>query len=454
MQEFITEVLVNREVNGKYTIKLMNKEGYEKEIIELNNILEVFMKLYKNGEEKITHINEQKYMSILENIDNEKEKESKENYEKYNKLKDSWENKYGKMKNNWQVKYDKMKNNYQNKYDNIENDWQDKYDEIEDDWERKYDRMERNLHDKIKIYENKINNMREDMDDKIQFGIKNKIIDIEHNKNIEINFLNKQLESNQKLVNIHEKLEILVQNNISTQEKGMLGEDWILTKLQNYVNFTSNSEVRKISGKKEVGDIYFRLENLICCVESKNHTNTIRLDQIAKFKRDLDHDMYNCGLFVSLKSDMVYSSGIQHFDIKLENNKPCIYLTNLVTRNEHLQLAIRILTYLVKNIKQNNYKNIDYIEKLKDQIKLNLILENDIKSICKHTSNMKILLNKNKRDLNIFLGEEKEEIEEIEELNKKQFICDCNKDYKTKAKLNRHRKNCKKFKTTQNTAQQ
>ena len=246
-----------------------------------------------------------------------------------------------------------------------------------------------------------------------------------------------------------EKIDNIFESNLSTQDKGTIGEDWILDELSNFINYSPNSEVRKVSGMKEVGDIYLRFGNLICCIESKNHTGTIRIDQIVKFKRDLCDNMYNCGLFISLKSDIVQSSGIQHFDIKIENNKPCVYLTNLAKRHEHLQLAIRILTYLVKNIKQNTYNNVDYIEKLKEQIKLNFNLENNINTICKNVSEMKILLNKNKQNLNMFLGNEESNTKNINRL-----ICECEKDFKNKGTLSRHRKKCVEYKNALNIAQE
>ena len=276
---------------------------------------------------------------------------------------------------------------------------------------------------------------------KTQLTNKNSLLESEKNKEIEllkqklehINTIDKYLEFNfNKSLDLHNQIkDHFEEKHISTKERGVIGEQFILGELQKIICFDSDAFIDNVAGKSESGDIYFKLKELKCCIEVKNHTDVIRQKEIFKFERDIHDVRYNCGLFISLNSKIVQVSNINNFEIKIIDNKPCIYLVNFHQHPENLYIAIKTLLFLLQNKTMITNDTQEYIEKLNKTINNLNKLQEQCNIIEKSVKNSKSII--------------KEELEEIHNLinveENNELQCNlCLKTYKTKKTLEKHKK--------------
>lgn len=174
---------------------------------------------------------------------------------------------------------------------------------------------------------------------------------------------------------------------------------------------------------------------LHCGIEVKNHTLPISQSQIKRFlDTDLNNPNYNCGIFISIKTDFADISNFKHFDIKYQNNKPSIFLSKYIVRPSDIILAIKILDFIIYNQKFNISDINKYITMLTNNIEtLNSIIEINSDNI------------KNLNKSNLLIKNKQMEIEELLNIPKvNDFICEkCNKVFKKKITLDKHLITCK-----------
>ena len=176
------------------------------------------------------------------------------------------------------------------------------------------------------------------------------------------------------------------------------------------------------------------MNNIKCIIEVKNHINDIRQEQINRFlNTDLQNNNYNCGIFISLKSDFIINSGIKDFDIILTNNKPSIFISNFCKNTDNIRIAIKILNYLLSNTNNTQDDLIKFTNSLKKQLELFKSLEEILHNNLNNLNKSLILINNQKNDIDKLLN-----INIIDT-----FTCNiCNKTYTKKFLLNRHQKKC------------
>jgi len=263
-------------------------------------------------------------------------------------------------------------------------------------------------------------------------GNKNKEIELLKQKIEHINALDKYLENNyNQNLDLHNTIKNhFEEKQLSTSQKGKIGEQYIMNELQKLTMFESDTLIDNVSGKSESGDIFLKLKELNCCIEVKNHTIDIRQTQIDKFQRDIQDVRYNSGIFISLYTPIVKNANINNFEIKVIDKKPCIYLVNFHQNPENLYLAIKTLLFLLQNngMMQNDTQY--FIEKLNKTIENYNKLQENCNLIEKSVKNSKVII--------------QNELQEIYKLLKieesKEFKCDlCQKVYKTIKSLEKHK---------------
>lgn len=304
-----------------------------KQLINKNEELEIFQKSYNNLYDNIKNNIESniiKQYNIKESIlQNQLECEK----QKLNTISDNFDlildQKINAIKNEYEIKLNnEINNNFQ---------------------------LQENLNSIVEIKTNAIKNDYEI----IINNLKNDISILNANNN-SINLFNFEIQKVDKQIN---NLENMINYNFSNLSKyfnnndnkaGELGENFIYDFLSNFL-ILNNGNLVKVNGKNNAGDLFLTYNNLKCCIESKNHSINIRQENINRFINvDMLNPNYNSGIFISFKSDFVNSSNIKHFDIKIMNNKPMIFLSNFVSNTHHIILAIKVLDFILH---QSTYDN-------------------------------------------------------------------------------------------------
>ena len=312
-----------------------------------------------------------------------------------------------------------------------------------------------NLENVIYAEQRKFNNLQEEIEYRISLETKKINNDYQiqiHNLNYELNFIKnrlaeeqiKSIDSNNLSNLISTKFDLIdkhltLKDNNSTVSIGDIGEQFIFDYLNASLEL-SESSLEVVKGKSNSGDLFLKYNNCKICIESKNHTAPITQTNINRFLlTDLHNPNYNSGIFISLKSEFVNSSGIRHFDIKLENNKPAIFLSQFFNRPTDIILAIKILDFIIyhQSLSPSNI-NI-YITLLTHS----LDLFNNLISI--NSDNIK---NLNKS--NILIKSKQIEIESILKITKPikqeiiKYTCSiCNIGFSKKIMFTKHSKECK-----------
>jgi len=240
------------------------------------------------------------------------------------------------------------------------------------------------MNNKLDVSETK--KKMEEQNNKLSLEIeKNKIkemyINIIKNKDIEIIKLKQQIHNKDILITIdktlNNKFNVLnkyFDNKMSIQDKGITGENYLFDHFKKIISM-SDGIIEKVNGKSNSGDLYMEYKNMKCCIESKNHIGDVSTKEINRFlKTDLQNPNYNCGLFISHKSGFPNCSNIKHFQIKIEKNKPCIFLSHIHTQITDIEIAIKVLNFLL-TINYNNNKH-DIV----NQLKQNLVLFKELES--------------------------------------------------------------------------
>jgi hypothetical protein len=305
-----------------------------------------------------------------------------------------------------------------------------------------------NLNTQISIEKSKILCLESNIKDKIEIEC-NKI---KNENQIEINNLRNQNEYLQKMIEeekknnnkvlehyntIYPKLDNIdkyFNKNTQASISGEIGEDFVFNYLETSLELT-NANIKKVNGKSNACDLYLHYNYLHCGIEVKNHALSISQSQIKRFlNTDLNNPNYNCGIFISIKTDFADISNIKHFDIIFENNKPAIFISKFIVRPMDIILAIKILDFIIYNQKFNISDINKYITMLTNNIEtLNSIIEINSDNI------------KNLNKSNLLIKNKQMEIEELLNIPKvNDFICEkCNKVFKKKITLDKHLTTCK-----------
>lgn len=401
-----------KNVNGIYDIEIINNEDCEdNNIIEINKQCKLSYNLYNEISTKIKYMNDDKYTSIVDSL---------------NKIKNDEIELLKKIHNEELILQNERIIN-QNKI-NIDNET------------NKRQCLENNFNEKLSIEINKIknettielNNLKNQIElYKYQLQEKERLNSEENlYENVCKNIYESQTIISSKIDNIDKYFN----KNTPSSVSGEIGEEFIFEYLSSYIELT-DATLKKVSGKSNAGDILLQYNNLNCCIEVKNHATTISNINIKRFlQTDIANPNYNCGIFISIKTDFVDISNIKHFDIIYENNKPAVFLSKIITRPSDMLLAIKILDFIIYNQKSNSVDINKYISMLTNNLDmLNSLIEINSDNI------------KNLNKSNLLIKNKQREIEELLNIPKiTDFICEkCNKIFKKKITLDKHLITCK-----------
>lgn len=399
--EKIEIIFQNNKEYDIYKIELINKEDElvpQKVLKEINEQIRISTELYKLYKKSINEFEynelviDSKYLDIKNQLNKEKEEEIKEMTNQLNNQLLIEQSKRICLENNLKEKIciesDRIKNDSQIEINNLKNE--------------------------IELYRMKLS---------------------EEKKHTEENKL-KMVELYDSMINKIDNIDKYFNKNTPSSVSGEIGETFIFDYISSNLELT-NGIIKRVNGKSNACDMYLQYNYLNCCIESKNHAAPISQAQIKRFiTTDLKNPSYNSGIFISIKSDYAEINNIKHFDIRMEDNKPCIFLSNFIMRPNDVILAIKILDYIIYNNKCNTSDINTFISMLNSNLDMmNTLIDINLDNI------------KNLNKSNQLIKNKQNEIEDLLDIPKKNIIeykCEkCDKIYKSQTNLNKHILNCK-----------
>lgn len=158
---------------------------------------------------------------------------------------------------------------------------------------------------------------------------------------------------------------------VSSTDNNQLGDTGELL-VYNYLKDRSEiggANVQRVNGKASSCDITLKWDGITICIEVKNHTDGVSKTHVNRFRStDINHEGYDAGLFVSVRSGYSTSLGISDFHIEVNHGKPTIFISNVVDNMDRISTAIKMLTYMVNTRKTDDGSIQEYITKVNAQI--------------------------------------------------------------------------------------
>jgi ABC-type transporter MlaC component len=334
---------------------------------------------------------------------------------------------FEKLDNIYNDKYTILDNSYKEKINNLSNFYDNKILTLKNDYKQEYDIISQN---NIKILE-------------LQYAGQ---LELERYKNKEKEREIEELKTqyNNSLSNIHNILEVLNKEKTNI-EKGIIGEAIVYNYLYDKIKINHEWSIENVSKDgNNSSDIEIKYKNLNCVIEVKNIKTNMVEGNMKKFNEvyiNNDIKKYNCGLFISLKSDFGPSTNLHDFSIKVINNKYVIYLANTESNLEKIIIALDVLNYMLSL--NENYNEINIImELLSNQMKNYNTIVGDINKASSALKSSLTNIKKYKEDIYKFLERKKSNsvnINNMFEIIDNKFQCViCSKSYTTKIKVIEH----------------
>lgn len=196
----------------------------------------------------------------------------------------------------------------------------------------------------------------------------------EEHHEMRVKDLEEQVKNYKIIHNVH-------QEQSSVISKGIIGENYVFNHLLD-VYIGDDYMIGKCSSKKEVGDIQFKYKDFSICIESKNYSSSVRTTQIDKFIRDVHNSRYDAGIIYNLNSTFV-GKPLFHIEYTSEN-KPIIFISKLKENPVYIDISIKIILFILRNISKEQESNRDIpsiIQELRDVITINRDSQNNMKKI-------------------------------------------------------------------------
>jgi hypothetical protein len=187
--------------------------------------------------------------------------------------------------------------------------------------------------------------------DSIQSKIQTSITLSEQKLNMNIDKL-KDISSENSIIqkNINNELTTYISRHNKSTYKGSQSEEMLSTVLE---ELFPTSEIIRSSTIPKSGDLILKRINASpILIENKDYTNSVPYDEITKFHRDIEHNNYCNGLFISESSII---SGKHNFQIDFHNNAILIYIHKCDYDPIKINIAIQIIDSL--SVKMNLFKN-------------------------------------------------------------------------------------------------
>ena len=319
---------------------------------------------------------------------------------------------------------------------------------IRNSYEEKLKNMQDRLEAQIESKDKTLTQLKENINEKIHavFGEKERdYMILLEKKESDIKLLNYKLE--------HAQTKLLENNNVNTEINeikesinrvfrnnnaitGAAGENFIYSYIKDHM-ILNESQIENVSGSSNACDIYLQYKSIKCGIESKNHTYPVKSVCINRFaETDIKNDNYNCGLFVSIKSEYVNVSNIKHFDVRFYHNKPVIFLSDIIRRPEHIIYAIKTLEFIVSNNSRTNNEINTIIQSVKTMVQTLDKLQRNNNSCIKSLKESNQSIEEIKNEIRKMLGEKPRAKHNCEK---------CEEGFEKKVEFNRHVKECSKI---------
>jgi len=138
----------------------------------------------------------------------------------------------------------------------------------------------------------------------------------------------------------------------SNAEKGALGESLIFNSISNDARY-NEAQLKDTSKIKASGDFHMYWNKMRCLFEIKNKIK-ITIDDMAKFERDIKEmsSTINCGIFISLKTNIFPGRNRDALQLDIINNIPVIYA--YITNIDQIHYSILCIKYIIESSVNNN----------------------------------------------------------------------------------------------------
>jgi len=143
---------------------------------------------------------------------------------------------------------------------------------------------------------------------------------------------------------------------------GQEGENFTFYELNRRFPAAAIEDTRKQAGR---GAFIFKEKTFTMLIETKNYKNNVTKPEVDKFYRDIDinHDI-QCGILMSLKSGICAR---EDFQLEIRDNKPILFLHNTAKNMKHIDLAIELFKLILKT-DDIDLNNKEILDKLKNNI--------------------------------------------------------------------------------------
>ncbi len=395
-QQITTQAVITLNSNN-FTIKLLKNGIKNDEIDNINKKLALFTDLYHEGEDRLQYMNDEKYEEMRGLI--------KEEYEV--------------IMRDMEEKLEKRINFYKNGNEDIERDIMLKV-------ERKSEEIKMIQENNKSIFDN-YKSVNEEIMNSLKSDIKEKEIYYKNELKMKDDYFTSQLCNMNELKNGISDLTNKITYR-SSADKGKMGEEMMYDVLDSFYKYNPNVSYEYRSGFKREGDININYYGLKGCIDAKNYqqADSIRTKEITKFKRDVAGLDFEFGIICSIYD--VKFVGKNNFEIEFVDDKPIIYIVNMIDNKDILAIAL----YVIKQIKSmNSGSDINmYRQQIVDQVGAINELRKITKVMKKSLQDQEVILTRSCNNLSKLAG--------INDKNVK-FRCDiCSKDFNSEKKFNNH----------------
>ena len=203
--------------------------------------------------------------------------------------------------------------------------------------------------------------------------VQNKRLDIQQKNNEKLLLQKDEMERKlseqrklyeEKIEELREKIDTI--NNVTdvSTKKGQEGENWVYNEL---VRQFKSAQVDDCHSKGHKGDFTITEGDMKGMFESKNYAKNVPKREIIKFKKDIESNAdLRYGVLLSLKSGIV-----NHTDLCLEfcGEKPIVYLHDVKEEPFKIKVAYNICQLILKNVDCFDITKEETQQKLKEKVK-------------------------------------------------------------------------------------
>ena len=253
------------------------------------------------------------------------------------------------------------------------------------------------------------------------------------------NVLTAVSENKQEDLQLHIKLDNMLDKLGKNTEKGKISENLLDFNLQ---NIYPTAEIKNVAYKPHSGDFWLiRKDKPTIIVENKNYKETVYGETVQKFIDDMnEHNL--CGIMISQNSKIVHR---ENFEIEIHNGNVAVYIHECNYDPYKIKIAVKIIDTFKSKIEKNKMENgiinieVETMEKINKEFQM---FNNKKKQHLIEIKNMYDTLTKSAEDMEFEILDEFLESQGLL-TNVKKYICgNCPRPFKTQKGLDTHERIC------------